>query len=464
MSDIAIVGGGAAGAAVFGELLRRPRRSGTLHWITGCPSPGVGVAYATGDERHLLNVRAAGMGLFAEHRDDFLQHAGRSIGPVSGGDFLPRRVFGDFVQAQIQARMMQAHACGVDFRVHHPRAVSLAGAAHGGYRIVLGDGEALDVDTVVLALGALAPRALKTVSAAALASPAYVLDPWGEPPPAPAPRRVLVIGTGLTAVDTIISASTRWPEAALVAVSRHGLLPLQHPAVPVAPYPFQHDLNNALLACDGAAAMSRLVREAIADPACANWRAVIDGMRPINARLWQGLAPAQRRQFLRHLRWVWEASRHRVAPASADAVQALLATGRLQVHAARVLAVDGSGPLTVTVRHRTSQEISAFEADRVVQATGLDTAAAYASEPLLAHLLRSGLAAPDPLQLGLAACPDGQLLDAQGRPRQGLYGLGALLRGSLWECTAMPEIRAAAHQLAQRLAPTDEPRDEQTAV
>jgi hypothetical protein len=26
-----------------------------------------------------------------------------------------------------------------------------------------------------------------------------------------------------------------------------------------------------------------------------------------------------------------------------------------------------------------------------------------------------------------------------------------LLRGNLWECTAMPEIRSAAHQLAQTL-------------
>jgi uncharacterized NAD(P)/FAD-binding protein YdhS len=305
---------------------------------------------------------------------------------------------------------------------------------------------------VVLAIGALAPRPLKTVSANALKSGAYMLDPWNQPEPPRPPRRVLVIGTGLTAVDTLISASTRWPHAELVAVSRHGLLPFRHPASPLAPYPYQRDLNDALLASDGVAAMTRLVREALADASGTDWRAVIDGMRPINARLWQGLTTAQRKQFLRHLRWVWEASRHRTAPASYEAVQALIESGRLQMHAARVLAVDGHGPLTVTVRSRATQLMSTIEAEQVIQATGLDTAVAYARDPLLAQLLEEELATPDTLQLGIAAEPDGQLLDARGQAQPGLYGIGSLLRGNLWECTAMPEIRIAAGRLAQALA------------
>ncbi|MGA7438729.1 MAG: pyridine nucleotide-disulfide oxidoreductase, partial [Luteibacter sp.] len=107
--------------------------------------------------------------------------------------------------------------------------------------------------------------------------------------------------------------------------------------------------------------------------------------------------------------------------------------------------------LEVSVRSRRTQLLSTWQADLVVQATWLDTAVAYAKEPLLAQLLRDGLAAPDPLQLGVAADEYGQLLDAQDCPQEGLYAIGSLLRGNLWECTAMPEIRAAAHRLAQRL-------------
>lgn len=464
MADIAIIGGGAAGAALFGELLRRPDQQGTVHWVTGGVDPGRGVAYATADDRHLLNVRAAGMGLFAEQKNEFLQHASARLGQVHGSDFLPRRLFGEFIDAQVRARMSEAHARGRRFQLHHQQATSIQRTPEARYRIELAQGESLMADAVVLAIGALAPRPLKTVSMEALGSDAYVLDPWNQPEPGTPPRRVLVIGTGLTAVDTLISAATRWPKAELVAVSRHGLLPFRHPAAPVAPYPLQEKLNAALLACDGVASMTRLVRAAIADRSGTDWRAVIDGMRPVNARLWQKLTVAQRQQFLRHLRWVWEASRHRTAPASSDTVHALIDSRRLQLHAARVLAVDGHGPLAVTVRSRATQLMSTIEADRVIQATGLDTAVAYARDPLLAQLLREGLTAPDPLQLGVAATPDGQLLDADGNAQQGLYGIGSLLRGNLWECTAMPEIRAAASGLAQTLSPCADVRLDEAAA
>lgn len=464
MTDIAIIGGGAAGAAVFCELLRRPNRTGTVHWITGGDATGRGVAYATNDDRHLLNVRAAGMGLLAEQKDDFLQHAHRALGKAHGADFLPRRVFGEFIEAQVRASIADAQARGARFHVHHEKARAVLRNAAHRYRIELEHGDTVAADTVVLAIGALAPRPLKSVGLATLESGAYVLDPWKQNEPTPAPRRVLIVGTGLTAVDTLISCATRWPEAELVAVSRHGLLPFRHPGLPVVPYPHQDQLNAALLECDGVLPMTRLVRRAVADGATADWRAVIDGMRPINARLWRGLTLAQRRQFLRHLRWLWEASRHRTAPASADALQALIDAGRLQVHAARVLTVEGHGPLSVTVRTRSTQRTSTIVADRVIQATGLDTAVAYAQDPLLAQLLADGLATPDPLQLGLAAEADGQLLDARGRAQPGLYGIGSLLRGNLWECTAMPEIRAAARQLADIAEPCGQSRQDEAAA
>lgn len=233
--------------------------------------------------------------------------------------------------------------------------------------------------------------------------------------------------------------------------------------MPLAAYARQDELNLALLDCTGPAAMFRRVREAMAESIDTDWRSIIDGMRPINALLWQRLSHARRRQFLRHARWIWEASRHRMAPASSEAIHQLIEEGRLHVRAARVLDVDGTAPLQVTLRERATQFVTSIEADLVVQATGLDTAVAYGAHELLSHLLQDGLAVADPLQLGVWASTDGQLLDANGSPQAGLHAIGSLLRGNLWECTAMPEIRAAAYRLAVQLASADEaegmPRD-----
>jgi uncharacterized NAD(P)/FAD-binding protein YdhS len=141
-----------------------------------------------------------------------------------------------------------------------------------------------------------------------------------------------------------------------------------------------------------------------------------------------------------------------MAPATGEAIYQLQEEGRLQVLAARVLDVDGTTPLQVTLRERATQLVSVLEADLVIQATGLDTAVAYGAHDLLSQLLRDGLATADPLQLGVLAQADGQLVHADGRSQRGMYAIGSLLRGNLWECTAMPEIRAAAHRLAVHLS------------
>jgi uncharacterized NAD(P)/FAD-binding protein YdhS len=263
---------------------------------------------------------------------------------------------------------------------------------------------------------------------------------------------VVGIGTGLTAIDTLISASIRWPDIELIAVSRHGLVPFVHPELPIEPFPLQAELNARLLACEGPAAVLAQIRRTFDAHQDIDWRSVIDGMRPINTRLWQSFTPRQRKQFLHHARWLWESARHRFAPESAQIIQQLRDEGRLQIHAARVLEVDGDGPLNVTVRSRANQVVTTLQSDVVVQATGLDTAVAFAEHPLLAGLLESGLAIADPLQLGVLAEPDGRLINAAGDVQPGLYAIGSLLRGNLWECTAMPEIRVAADDLANRLS------------
>ncbi|WP_233840959.1 FAD/NAD(P)-binding protein [Dyella sp. 2HG41-7] len=457
MSDIAIIGGGAAGASLFGALLSR-KTSESVHWITGrSPSKGLGVAYSTPHNHHLLNVRAAGMGLYLDADEDFVGYSARCRPGSKPTDFLPRQLFGQYIDSQLAKRIHRAKHDDRRFAIR-PSIASSIKPSGDGYEIALDDGEKVTAERVVLALGALLPRPLRTISKAALASGAYVVDPWSLDARANHPRRLIVIGTGLTAIDTLISASIRWPDCELIAVSRHGLLPFVHPTLPIDPFPRQTELNSRLLACDGPAAMLTEIRRAFREYQDTDWRSVIDGMRPINAKLWQAFTPRHRKQFLRHARWVWESSRHRLAPQSADIIQQLRDEGRLQVHAARVLDVDGKGPLSVTVRSRAHQIVTKLESDIVVQATGLDTAVAFAEHSLLSGLLQEGHAVADPLQLGVLAAPDGRLINATGEIQCGLYAIGSLLRGNLWECTAMPEIRGAADALATQLTlPRTEP-------
>jgi hypothetical protein len=85
---------------------------------------------------------------------------------------------------------------------------------------------------------------------------------------------------------------------------------------------------------------------------------------------------------------------------------------------------------------------------RVVDCRGPGTDYARLPDPLIRQLLADGLARPDPCRLGLEATQQGSLVGAGGRPTPYLFGVGPVTRGTFWEITSVPDIRAQAEQVA----------------
>ncbi|MEP7041738.1 MAG: FAD/NAD(P)-binding protein [Dokdonella sp.] len=455
MQRIAIIGGGAAGSAVVAQFLRNAAdydysSGGAVTWIVGERAPGRGVAYETVDEQHLLNVRAANMGLFADQPGDFLNYAATRGIAASGGQFLPRSIYGDYVEATLE-RLLRTTRRRVTLAARSTEAVAIHPLADRGFSIHTRSGDDLRADGIVLALGALPAATLPGVSAKALRSGAYASDPWAWPTLSRAPEHVLVIGTGLTGVDALLSAAARWPRARLTAVSRRGRLPALHSELPLAPYAEQASLIALLRKHANLGHWLRSVRAAAAS-ADVDWRAVLDAVRAEIPRCWQALDPRQRARFLRHLRSTWEVVRHRMPEQTASKIRALQDSGRLRILTARVREIDGGDPLLLAqLQPRGGARPYSVAADFVIQATGLESAAQTTSHTLVRQLLDHGVAQPDALGLGLAAQPDGRLLRPDGSAWHGLYAIGTLLRGSLWECTGMPEIRTLAQTIVRDL-------------
>jgi uncharacterized NAD(P)/FAD-binding protein YdhS len=454
MQRIAIVGGGAAGAAVVGELLRNTPRvdagSRTLTWFVGDRLPGRGVAYATIDDQHLLNARAANMGLFVDKPGDFLDYVVARGVHAHGAQFLPRALYGDYVEATLATLLARARASQAALVARSTEAIAIRPLRDDRFGVHTRDGDEVRVDHVVIALGALPSATLAVVSDRARDSGAYATDPWRWPTLAQPPAHVLVIGTGLSAVDMLLSAAARWPNARLTAVSRHGRLPATHAELPGPLYADRSALVQRLHERPRTRDWLRAILDITREPA-ADWRSLIDTLRHDAPMLWQALDLHERRRFLRHLRRHWEVARHRLPPQTAAALHRLRDDGRLRVIAARVRAVDGSGPLQVHLQARASTRALTLAADFVVQATGLDSDVATTSHALMRQLVDDGLVLPDPLGLGLAARVDGRLLRPDGSAWSGLHAIGTLLQGSVWECTGMPEIRSLARTIVDDL-------------
>lgn len=449
---VAIVGAGFSGTLLAVHLLRTARAPLHVLLIERSGRPGRGLAYASASDSHLLNVRVANMSALPEqpgHFRDWLQARGHAAGlPDDGGAaFVPRRVYGAYLEALL-AQARAAAAEGVHCTLL-AAAVTRLDRAGDGWRLQFDDGDGRAASRVVLCLGNLPPAAPCPLPAT-LPAGRYVADPWQAaaltaiPPTA----TVLLAGTGLTMVDTLLSLLDQDHRGPVLALSRRGLLPQTHAPV-AAPWP-------CLRAQESFGRLPVLLARVRAGVQAAggDWRAVIDGLRPHTQRLWAALPDAERRRFLRHLRPYWEVHRHRLAPPVAARLHAALAGGRLRVLAARLQRIDltADGRLHVQGRLRGGGTALTLAADVLINCTGPQCDFARIDEPLLRDALACGLLRADALGLGLDAGEDGALLDHDGRPQPGLYGLGPQVRGRVWELTAVPELRLAAAQLGARLA------------
>ncbi|MEW9571475.1 FAD/NAD(P)-binding protein [Rhodanobacter sp. Si-c] len=447
---VAIIGGGAAAAALLGELLeRRPPHPLHLDWYTGGGALARGVAYATRSDHHLLNVRAASMGMFAGKPQGFLDFMQREDPSVAGTDFLPRRCYGDYLEAEVARAMALGKVHGHDVQVV-PFAADAVVPEADGVTVFRGE-ETRRVDAAVLAIGTLPPQPLAGVDAEALASGRYVVDPWPllAAPPAVAPAHVAVIGLGLTAVDVLLELAARWPDTRFTAISRHGLLPEPHLRTTALPSGDSAELIEAMLDAPDVHRWLRLLREAIAQEE--DWRSVIDSLRPHIPALWAELPMEQRTRFQRHARWAWERVRHRMPPPVHASLAALERDGRLRRLRGHLQAadVDGDG-LRLELRPHGGGALQVLQAGLAVQSVGMDFDVARTPHPLMRQLVVNRHVLPDPLGLGCQATPHGRLLHEGGVwPR--LFAIGSLLRGTLWESTAMPEIRQQARAVADQL-------------
>jgi len=237
----------------------------------------------------------------------------------------------------------------------------------------------------------------------------------------------------------------------IVALSRRGHLPNAHLSVSVAPI---GAWLNPEQAPPTLLELWRLIRirVALAERDGHDWRAVIDGLRPINEKLWQRLSLQERRRFLRHAAVLWDVHRHRVAPQLHEQLQQLINSGALEIIAGRLEAKQNRAKrLQLRIRRRGAASSEYLEVDRLITCTGIRLDYARSTQPLLQRLLQRQQLQADVLALGITTTPQGELVGGNGQVVPGVYTLGPPRRGELWESTAVPELRQQAQELASHI-------------
>lgn len=135
---------------------------------------------------------------------------------------------------------------------------------------------------------------------------------------------ILIVGTGLTMIDFVLSLDRHGHRGKITALSHRGRLPFGHR--PVAALALAPDE----VPC--AVELSKLMRwlrdlclELVANGH--DWRSAVDALRPHTQKIWRSMSLAQKRSFLRHARAYWDILRHRMAPQVETQISTMRAAG-----------------------------------------------------------------------------------------------------------------------------------------
>lgn len=443
-TPIAIVGAGFSGTFTAIHLARRlPDRPVIL--FEEDRDAGPGLAYRQDDPHALLNIPARRMSAYQDEPDHFLKYARRVSGDrVEPDDFLPRRLYGEYIkhclsEAQKNCKNLSVdHRAVIDIQTNPGSSVAV---------LTLKDHTALMCARVVLATGnqgsAFSGSIWSQHTLPARKTSSFDKVKKGD--------TVLVIGTGLTMIDAVLELERRGTTAAIHAISRNGLLPRPYEnASPVLPPELDElpdsDLRRSV----------RLFRKAVARHTAegGDWRDLFAALRPATPSLWQEMSAKDRRKFLRFISPFWEVHRHQCAPATFHAFQDMIDQGKLDLKRGTIVSVENrDGRLRLGLAPRNRAAVTRWlDADHIIDATGPARDITTITHPLVTNLLRRGFLQPDELRLGAQIHPDYRAISRDGFPLEWLYVVGPMLRARYFEATAVTELRLHTAALASRLA------------
>jgi uncharacterized NAD(P)/FAD-binding protein YdhS len=454
LTKIAIIGSGLSGTLTAINLLRQQHTPVSIDLYEQEPAQlNRGAAYRENNVHQPLNVPISRMSLFSQEPNHFYQwlheNENRLKACIYGAemeDYVPRKIFGDYL-TDIFQKTVAACSGNHELEVIVAKVLSIT-PSNEGY-ILASTSKITTYHQVILASGNVPPQRAIFLPPNSRNLELPIIHSWEGLPKIDSSKQVLIVGSGLSMVDTIIELDKQGYHGTIRVLSRHGLIPL-----PEIPEPHNHlTLGPKESTYELLKAFRELAKEAEAQGS--GWRTIFHNIRPEIPTLWQTLSDDEKQCFMRHLQPFWEIHRHRVPAFSHQLVQNLIETGSLQLLKGRITnIINGNDEKTiVNYRPRHTQASVTFETDLIINCTGPVTDLTRSGDPMLEQLLQSGYATTGTLQMGLNTNVNGELINSNGNTQRGLFAIGSLRKGNLWETTALREIRQQAEALPMAMLP-----------
>lgn len=452
---IGIIGGGFSGTMMVRHLVSQTKSQVDICIFNSDDSISTGIAYNTKSSKLLLNVIASKMSAFHNDPDHFLNWCLKNQicddlnTSLLANSFLPRSIYGNYLNDIWKETIEIAKRNGHQLNVI-PKKVTRIENETNKYKVLF-ENDHLEIDYVILATGNELPRNPEIKNDSFFSSKFYQQNPWridfssinSELP-------ILIVGNGLTMVDTVMELRENGFFQTIVSVSPNGFNILPHRN-----FNFQYNSPlNEISENKSLLDLVNIIRKELkrlksfgisAEP-------LIDTLRPKTQKIWQNFTVSEKRFFMKKLRHFWGVARHRIPFVSYDYIQKERIENKLQIMAGKLIDLrEENNSVTAEILDKKSNSILKSSYSIVINCTGPETNINLTKNELLIQLKSEGLIKQDQLKLGLEVNDLFQIIDEEENPQEQMFAIGNLLKGKLWESTAVNELRLQAEQIALQI-------------
>ena len=446
---IAVIGSGYSAASILTHLLDLHPDLADQITVFGPGRFGQGAAFGTIHPDFRLNVRAQIMQLRPARPDIFPVWAEQNI-----NDEEAHRAEGAFYRRADFARYMTTELktlSGIDEVSFCEKLVVSADfdKASARWHLMLHDGQSHTAETLILATGNPEPDWPCPIDEGCLsaANLALIRSPWSgrwidEVDPA---DEIVVIGGGLTAMDTVYALGRAGHHGQIHIVTPVGLLP------PAQTNWIAYEAVNWPDDIDSASEFIRFFNHKLKENqrypwTNTAWQSRFEALRVNLNPVWRRLPDREKRRLMGHLGAFWSLARYRAAPQTYAMATQLQSSGQLKVLAGRIVHISAVGETGRLAAHLASGE--RLQADRIVNCTGMGR------DQLVADMIARGVVKADAFGRGPGLGKNLQLCTPSGHPYPAAYALGPVTAGSEGDVVGATTISRQAAVLARHIQNT----------
>lgn len=497
---ITIVGAGACGLVCLHQLVEKLSRQGrsnkTIRIFLFDKSGlfGMGVAYGTPIDAHLLNLRAQYMSAVWDQPRHFIQWL--EANPTSYKDkpdqiaidqnlYPPRWLYAKYLTHLFHETVAKAKSSHIKIEFIRAMVTDVRVDSHD-IDLILSDNQIIKSDYLILTLG----NFPSTIFQELKGRKGYFPYPWPVQnlmEKISPDRPVCVLGAGLSAVDTIFTLMENGHREKIYFLSRTGLLPkVQGPDEDYTPRFFTMEAIEALSSNDDrsvrlskvghlyqkeletayalpiswmeifnpqgspASILAEDIQRAVEGPLA--YQSVLNAVADLFGPVWNRLSIADRKKFDREYKTFWHVYQYAMPLINAHKIQAAIQTGQLEVMAGlkTVRLADDRGVFQLGIQTRFGPN-KFIEAPYLVNATGQGKDVTRIDDQLIQNLLKRGLLVPHPNGGIEVDFETSAILHADSRSLKRLFAVGELTRGVHFLTNSLGENITCAHRMTDFL-------------